>query len=844
MRILHIRLVNFIGVYAAMGLKEIELDFSRNEKPIIQLYGKNRCGKTVMIQQMHPYSTINLSGDERSDLPLILKGEVGLKNIVYEVGNEVYDITHTYKPTKTNHTVSSSVIHNGEELNPSGGVTTFNNLIEKILGINKYSIQFIINGTQLTSIANMNGTQRKTLLNKAMGIDIYSKIHQMSTEDYRYTSKRISAINNSIEHMLSNYGSYENFTQELKKVTDERDAIYYEYETINKDMIKLQGIIDALRSQNVGNEMREVEMEMDRYRRVVDQYGSYDESAYDRLIDEQIELNAKLNGICTEITVSLNSLDNLYEKREALQSKASKIERAIEDRERMKNLVSDLKSKMDTIEIPYTVHASSDKLLGMMSLGQAINSTCNEIVLCINGKHLKLFCDMINKGIDVSAFIATETSALAESEKEKEAISRMRAMINNAGGETFDCGHENCVYYRSYEMLQSYFRSYQSKATGEFTLYDIDQMDHAYKNVLTIRRLLNIDIPEDLRNEFEITAIMTNIANGKYGIDIDHIKELIEVAGCMETRDRLKQQYDEACRTLKMMEELDTSGMDKNGIDSISTEIDCIIKRIDDLKQQQVEIRVALDENNRKKTMLSQIKGINVVELSQKLIKTKELWDKLTRAENEYASLKDSLSVVKEKFNTIDILWSNMNATNRDYNEHMNDMKCNSEADARYKIIAEATSSTKGKPVIAIRDTIKRALHMTNRLLDVMYNGEIKMLKPEIDESSFSLPFRCGCNNSPDIKFGSQSESTLLSLALSLSLASSLTEYNIPLVDEIDAYIDAHMRESFLMMLQEIMSTLKMEQLFLISHSISPDQYEPIIHEVNLSEIIAEQKED
>ena len=54
------------------------------------------------------------------------------------MNGDVYNITHTYTPTRTGHSISSSLKKNGEELNPSGGVTIFNTLIEKILGINKY----------------------------------------------------------------------------------------------------------------------------------------------------------------------------------------------------------------------------------------------------------------------------------------------------------------------------------------------------------------------------------------------------------------------------------------------------------------------------------------------------------------------------------------------------------------------------------------------------------------------------------------------------------------------------------------------------------------------------------
>ena len=96
MKIVYLKLVNFIGVKAATGLNEIEFKYDQIKQPIIQLYGKNRCGKTVMIQQHHPFSSINLTGDERNDLDLIIPGENGYKNIVYEVNNNVFNITHTY----------------------------------------------------------------------------------------------------------------------------------------------------------------------------------------------------------------------------------------------------------------------------------------------------------------------------------------------------------------------------------------------------------------------------------------------------------------------------------------------------------------------------------------------------------------------------------------------------------------------------------------------------------------------------------------------------------------------------------------------------------------------------
>jgi chromosome segregation ATPase len=251
----------------------------------------------------------------------------------------------------------------------------------------------------------------------------------------------------------------------------------------------------------------------------------------------------------------------------------------------------------------------------------------------------------------------------------------------------------------------------------------------------------------------------------------------------------------------------------------------------------------SLNENERQRNAVSQIKNINVSELSKRSKRLEELVQTLEQAELEYNSLysecsdaNNRLAVLKNDLKRLEDAHTQYDSTVVEVDKYLTNNK-------RYNIIAEATSSTKGKPVIAIREKVEDALYLTNRLLDVMYDKEIQMLKPVIDETSFSLPFRSGSNVSSDIRYGSQSESTLLSLALSLSLASSLTAYNVPLIDEMDAALDAEMRDSFLMMLQEIMSVLKMEQMFIISHSTQPGAYDHTVHVINISDEVANLKE-
>lgn len=841
MRITYIKLTNFIGVHAAMGLKEVEFSFENIDKPIIQIYGQNRCGKTVLIQQLHPFSSINLNGDERADLSLIIPKEVGVKNIVYEVDGDVYNITHTYTPTRTGHTISSSIIHNGEELNPSGGVTIFNSLIERILGINKYVFQFIINGTQLTSFGNMSTTQRKNLLNKAMGIDIYDKIHKLATDDYRYTNKLITSLNNTKEYILSTYGSYETLCVLMKQKQEESENTQRMLNDAKSRMDTLQGQISVIRNQNPEQELMTINNQLNAYKNVVDEMGSYDPNMYDILIQEQIDLNSRLSSMKNERLMLRKDIDLLYEKKNNIENTMLAGKRAADDYNNMIQMKTDLVSKIDDINIEISTSASSSYYRSMIQPAQAINDICTEILSCLNEHHLKMFTDMICNGIDVAAFLIQEGSVLLDTEKEMSAVSRVRRMIEGVEGEWVDkeCAFSNCVYRKTHKMLETYFKSYQSTTSSQFTQYDLEQIEHAHKNVLTIKRLLNTDIPVELQDAFNLSNIMVNVQMKRIGIDVSYIKYLMEEAAKGEQRNQYLSQLNDIERTIENMKKLllPTDNMD-DAINKINEEINSLRTRDITLGNDITNLEALLDSNDRKRLLLSQVKHMNVNELNNRHGKLSVLLQRLSDAEQEYERLSVSYNDLSYRIN---VLSTELKTISDAYNQYVStvaEIDKHDSMNGRYKVIAEATSSTKGKPVIAIRETVEDALSLTNRLLDIMYDGEIELLEPTIDESNFTLPFRCGSNTSSDIRYGSQSEATLLSLALEMALSSSLTKYNVCLVDEIDAALDIDMCSLYVAMLYELCSTLKIEQMFLISHHVDADS-SIFVHKLDLPRILS-----
>ena len=842
MKIIYIKLTNFNSIYAAKGLYEFELSFENVDKPIIQIYGKNRCGKTILMHQLHPFSSINLNGDERNDLSLIISGEVGIKNIVYDVNGEVYNITHTYTPTKNSHSVSSSLIHNGKELNPSGGVTVFNNLIEKIMGINKYIFQFVINGTQLTSFSNMSTSQRKQLLNKAMGIDIYDKINKLATEDYRYTNKLISSLNNTKEYILSPYGSYDNLHNLLNDKMKIRDELTQNINITKSKLDSLSGKISVIKQQNVHQEMTDVANQISMYDNTIKSIGNFDENRFDKLIDEQVLLSNKLSELRNKRLMIMKDVDILFQKKTEIENNKRINQQTLNDYDNMISLSEELKRNISDIHINIAVSSSSNYLCSMMSLAQTINSIGKEILTCLNGKHLKLFTEMIINNVDVSAFLIKEGNVLMDSDKERSVISRIRSLINSIDGTYIDedCPFiDRCIYKRTRDTLDTYFKTYQSTDASMFTQYDIEQFDHAYKNIQIIARMINnVDISEELTSLFSIESMMLNLCNNKYCIDINDSQTLIEEAGKIEQRNRYITQLSNVEKQISDMKQIidNIRGSDDINVPaSLQTQIDAYQSQISDIDAEINKLSSNLNVNEQNRHLLSQIKNINIKELRARYDKLNKLAMTLasseaeyTRLNNEYVDMSNQLIIVSNEYDVLQHANAQYLNTVDEINKHLL-------SDNKYKIIAESTSSTKGKPVFEMREKMSEVLMITNRLLGVMYGGEIEMLPSTINETAFDLPFRSGCNTSPDIRYGSQSESTLLSLALSLALASSLTQYNIPLIDEVDAYLDGMMRDDYILMIQEIMSIFKMEQLFIISHNISYGQYEHIVYTQDIS---------
>ena len=692
----------------------------------------------------------------------------------------------------------------------------------------------------MTSFAAMSSVQRKNLLNKAMGIDIYDKIHKMSTDDYRYTNKLITSLNNTKEFILSSYGSFESLKCALDEKKQKDKEMQKKMQTLHSSIDKLDGQISILEKENIQSELAETERLLNLFESVKQEIGSFDDGVYDVLVDEQIGLNATLSELKSKRTILLQDIDNLFAKKSDIETALRNNRRIKEDYDNMINMRNSITLQIKGITVEIQTEANASYYSSMISTAGLINNICKEITSSVNPKHLDMLTNMIVKDIDVSAFIVQEGSLMMDSEKEKTVISRIQSMINTIGGEwNDDCTRrEDCIYWRTYDTLSKYFKASQSSSESSFTQYDMEQFDHAYKNVLSIKRIISqLDLNIDVEGFFDIKVIMINLKEGNIGIPIHPLQDLMESATNLETKNRLIKQLSDIEDKIKIMKDVVVSDNDvESAINDINNKI---FTKNAELERLRIDIDNATSDigvNDRKRMLLSQIKHVKYEDLNRKRTKYLDMSLAYSRATDERAQLTNEYNLLKMAYDAVQGEVKTLEDAFTQYNTTVSDIGKFSKEDNIYRVIAEATSSTKGKPVLAIREEIERALIISNRLLDVIYDGEVELLEPTIDETTFSLPFRSGSHTGQDIKYGSQSESCLLSLAISLSLASSLTLDMVPLADEADAFLDEAMKGSFVLMLQDMMTTLGVEQMFLISHNAQSGQYEHIVHVLDITE--------
>lgn len=322
MFITRIKLENFKGIFAGIGSKVIEIDFSEYERRLILLLGKNGSGKTTLLSCLHPFSE---TFDERSTI--ILDGCEGKKEIDILSGEDLYEITHIYgKKSK------SFLYKNGINLNESGGVRTFIQLVEEELGITPDFMKIIKIGSNAKNFIDLNSTARKSFLgNFTPSIDEFITAYKIVNDKFNASNKEIKYIADEINKIEKKTEITESISVKTKALRANQNnlnslnakiiALNTEIEKIKEDLSEFE---EELAERTLSIESKE-KLDKD-IKDTTDKYSSLKDKDKDFLKARLLKVTNEIKILKEELATSEKALISFQEKKLAAVEKKKSAE--------------------------------------------------------------------------------------------------------------------------------------------------------------------------------------------------------------------------------------------------------------------------------------------------------------------------------------------------------------------------------------------------------------------------------------------------------------------------------------------------------------------------------------
>ena len=654
-----------------------------------------------------------------------------------------------------------------------------------------------------------------------MNKDINDEIRLVKT---LISSNNVNLYNCHISDPLIENEKLDKITRDISKYEKDKEKVIGKLGTLNS-LMSSNNIDDLKKKKHEAesslNELLRIESDIHNQK--------LDDISIDKLITKRSDILSSKIDIQSRINSYRISIDTALKSIERLEASIHKVTSNNDMTSLMNMIISLRESIQNTSPIiksftpPDTT--TSDEIYQIISKLSSFN-TISQTIHTFGTKPVYVYMKLRREGKNVDKWLKEQARNSVSRIKYSDLKILCDEAFQDDGIITPNCEtqFEECPYYRFAEAIDTIRSKIEEESYDSETLRYIQVISQNVDNIMNeIDRIVGIKMPDKLLDHLKESVILSRLSNKLPFFDLSDFEEYLAILREYEiykrNTEQLKQ-YEHQLAIYKksgidgQMNEIqelkDNIGFYKNNISSLTNQIDEINNQLSSIDNQISLVSRYNDAKKYKKVFETTIES------------TVKLLEPLENAEREKMELEFELSQL-----------NNLIGMNRDshkqlesrINEYNRLVKEGEELSTKFRelnIILKSVSTKQGVPIIYMKRYLGKIKNFANKLLSLIYGDSFKLLKFVVTEDSFEIPYVKNGTRVSDVKYASQSEFAMSTMALSFALTNRASgRYNIPLLDEVDGGLDEDNRSAFLKMLYMQMQELNAEQVFIISQNLN-----------------------
>lgn len=248
MKILYIRLRNYIGIYNGIGSYEMYIDFTKCKSNTILIKGDNGSGKSTLLSSINPLPEDNI---------YFIPGMTASKEIGYfdDITGVRYDITYIHESKESSESAErctakgyiKKTLPDGSiiELNPTGKITPCKSIVYEEFELDPCYLSLIKMNTQDKGLVSKTPAERKAYSNSILSVtQPYNEIYKSVSKVYSLLKDNIKRISAKIDMI----GNPEKLNIEYQTALDALEKLKNQEASLNRAIISSENTMDTIDS--------------------------------------------------------------------------------------------------------------------------------------------------------------------------------------------------------------------------------------------------------------------------------------------------------------------------------------------------------------------------------------------------------------------------------------------------------------------------------------------------------------------------------------------------------------------------------------------------------------------